>query len=94
MNDVYVITFIQIPEEKEFAPACSCGADMTEQVNTWVPEHTVKTQHHLKTDKHTMTPYFSLKLNNNLMFRLHLGSHVSARAPPAGDTAVLAVQVA
>lgn len=42
-----LFTFVEVPEEEEFAPACRGGADMTKQVDTWIPEHAVKTQHHL-----------------------------------------------
>lgn len=43
----HLLTFVEVPEEEEFAPTCSGGADVTEQVNARVPEHAVKAQHHL-----------------------------------------------
>lgn len=50
-TDFYIgclVTFIKIPEEEEFSSACSGGADVTKQIHTGIPEHTVKTQHHLQ----------------------------------------------
>lgn len=38
-----LFTFVEVPEEEEFAPTCRGGADMTKQVDTGIPEHTVKT---------------------------------------------------
>lgn len=42
-----LVTFIEVPEEEEFAPTCCGGADMTEQVDAGIPEHAVEAQHHL-----------------------------------------------
>lgn len=38
-----IITFVEVPEQEEFTPARSSGADMTKQVHTGIPEHTIKT---------------------------------------------------
>lgn len=42
-----LLTFVQVPEEEQLASTCCGGADMTEQVDAWIPEDPVKTQHHL-----------------------------------------------
>lgn len=42
-----MITFVEVPEEKQF-PSTGCGTShMSKEVNTWVPEYSIKTQHHL-----------------------------------------------
>lgn len=42
-----MITFVEIPEEKQF-PSTGCGTShMSKEVNTGVPEYSIKTQHHL-----------------------------------------------
>lgn len=46
-----LVTFVEVPEEEEFSPTCRGGADMTKQVDTGIPEHTVETQHHLQTGR-------------------------------------------
>ena len=42
------LTFVEVPEEEQFAAAGSGGAHVTKQVHTGVPEDTVETQHHLE----------------------------------------------
>lgn len=37
------VTFIEVPEEEELPSAGSCAANMPEQIDTWIPEHSVKT---------------------------------------------------
>lgn len=44
-------TFVEVPEEEEFAPAGRGGADVTEQIDARVPEHAVEAQHHLQTGR-------------------------------------------
>lgn len=66
-----LVTFIEVPEEEEFAPTCCGGADMTEQVDAGIPEHAVEAQHHLQTGRGTkykqshddQSAYFNPKLN-------------------------------
>lgn len=42
-----MITFVEVPEEKQF-PSTGCGTShMSKEVNTGVPEYSIKTQHHL-----------------------------------------------
>lgn len=43
----FPVTFVEVPEKEEFAPAGCGGTHVTEQVNAGIPEHPVKTQHHL-----------------------------------------------
>lgn len=50
-----LVTFIEVPEEEEFAPTCRGGADVTEQVNAGIPEHAVETQNDLQTEESTET---------------------------------------
>lgn len=45
------LTFVEVPEEEELAPAGRGGADVTEQVDAGVPEHAVEAQHHLRTER-------------------------------------------
>ena len=47
------VTFVEVPEEEELTPARSRTADMAKQIDTWVPEHPVKTQHHLSAERST-----------------------------------------
>lgn len=49
LRELPVLTFVEVPEEEEFSPAGCSTAHMAKQVHTGVPEHTVKTQHHLVT---------------------------------------------
>lgn len=44
-------TFVEVPEEEEFAPAGRGGADVAEQIDAGVPEHAVEAQHHLQTGR-------------------------------------------
>lgn len=44
-----LLTFVEVPEEEEFAPTGRGRADVTKKIDAGVPEHTVKAQHHLQT---------------------------------------------
>lgn len=44
-------TFVEVPEEEEFAPAGRGGADVAEQIDAGVPEDAVEAQHHLQTGR-------------------------------------------
>ena len=40
--------FVQVPEEEQLSSWRRGAAHVTKQVGWWVPEHTVKAQHHLE----------------------------------------------
>lgn len=42
-----MITFVEIPEEKQFPSTGRGTSHMSKEVNTGVPEYSIKTQHHL-----------------------------------------------
>lgn len=44
-------TFVKIPKQEKLSPAGCRTANMTKQIDTWVPEHTIKAQHNLKRRK-------------------------------------------
>lgn len=41
-------TFIQVPEEEKLSSACSSAPNMAKQIDTGIPEDTIKTQHNLE----------------------------------------------
>lgn len=42
-----MITFVEIPEEKQFPSTGRGTSHMSKEVNTGVPKYSIKTQHHL-----------------------------------------------
>lgn len=41
-------TFVQVPKQEKFPSACSSATNVTKQIDTWIPEDTIKTQHNLE----------------------------------------------
>jgi len=58
---------VQVPEEKQLPPTRCCTAHVTKQVGIGVPEHTVKTQHHLSTESHHIRFEIFVKMNDILL---------------------------
>lgn len=57
-----LVTFVEVPEEEEFAATRCGGADVTKQVDAGIPEHAVEAQHHLRAGSSTAFKVKSIKV--------------------------------